>query len=117
MVLGVNTARSAVVKGGRVNVAKLRALSDRFCAADNEVGSLSGSAEWREGKAMKRSRFSEQQSAYALLRAESGGAVVDVCRPIGASRGKSRHSIWLGMRGAGIDRPFLRAVLLKRPIR
>ncbi|MDQ2735934.1 MAG: metallophosphoesterase, partial [Pseudomonadota bacterium] len=37
MVLGVNTARSAVVKGGRVNIAQLRALSDRFCAADKAI--------------------------------------------------------------------------------
>ncbi|MEO8924042.1 MAG: metallophosphoesterase [Caldimonas sp.] len=37
MVLGVNTARSAVVKGGRVNVAQLRALSERFCAADKAI--------------------------------------------------------------------------------
>ena len=32
---------------------------------------------------MKRSRFSEEQIAYALRLAESGTAVVDVCRQIG----------------------------------
>ncbi|RYE48537.1 MAG: transposase [Hyphomicrobiales bacterium] len=34
---------------------------------------------------MKRSRFSEEQIAYALRLAESGTAVVDVCRQIGVS--------------------------------
>ena len=46
---------------------------------------LSGSAEWREGEAMKRSGFSEEQIAYALRLAESGTPVVDVCRQIGVS--------------------------------
>ena len=34
---------------------------------------------------MKRSRFSEEQIAYALRLAESGTRVVDVCRQIGVS--------------------------------
>ena len=34
---------------------------------------------------MKRSRFSEEQIAYALRLAESGTAVVDVCGQIGVS--------------------------------
>lgn len=34
---------------------------------------------------MKRSRFSEEQIAYALRLAESGTSVVDVCRRIGVS--------------------------------
>lgn len=34
---------------------------------------------------MKRSRFSEEQIAYALRFAESGTPVVDVCRQIGVS--------------------------------
>ena len=34
---------------------------------------------------MKKSRFSEEQIAYALRLAESGTPVVDVCRQIGVS--------------------------------
>lgn len=34
---------------------------------------------------MKRSRFSEEQIAYALRLAESGAPVVDVCRQISVS--------------------------------
>ena len=34
---------------------------------------------------MKRSRFTEEQIAYALRLAESGTSVVDVCRQIGVS--------------------------------
>ena len=34
---------------------------------------------------MKKSRFSEEQIAYALRLAESGTLVVDVCRQIGVS--------------------------------
>ena len=34
---------------------------------------------------MKRSRFSEEQIAYALRLADSGTSVVDVCRQIGVS--------------------------------
>ena len=34
---------------------------------------------------MKRSKFSEEQIAYALRQAESGTAVADVCRQIGVS--------------------------------
>ena len=33
-----------------------------------------------EGEAMKKSRFSEEQLAYALRLAESGTSVADVCR-------------------------------------
>ncbi len=41
-----------------------------------------------EGKAIgaeKRSKFSEEQVAYALRQAESGTAVADVCRQLGVS--------------------------------
>lgn len=34
---------------------------------------------------MKKSKFSEEQVAYALRQAESGTAVADVCRQIGVS--------------------------------
>jgi putative transposase len=34
---------------------------------------------------MKRSRFSEEQVAYALRQAESGTPVADVCRQLGVS--------------------------------
>jgi len=34
---------------------------------------------------MKRSKFSEEQVAYALRQAESGTAVSDVCRQLGVS--------------------------------
>ena len=34
---------------------------------------------------MKRSKFSEEQVAYALRQAESGTAVGDVCRQVGIS--------------------------------
>ena len=34
---------------------------------------------------MKRSKFSEEQVAYALRQAESGTAVADVCRQLGVS--------------------------------
>jgi putative transposase len=34
---------------------------------------------------MKRSRYSEEQIAYALRQAESGTAVGDVCRTLGIS--------------------------------
>lgn len=44
---------------------------------------LSGGADRCEGEARKRSRFSEEQIAYALRLAESGTPVVDVCRQIG----------------------------------
>jgi len=34
---------------------------------------------------MKKSRFSEEQVAYAIRQAESGTAVADVCRQLGVS--------------------------------
>ena len=34
---------------------------------------------------MKASKFSEEQIAYALRQAESGTAVAEVCRQVGAS--------------------------------
>ena len=34
---------------------------------------------------MKKSRFTEQQIAYALRQAESGTPVADVCRQLGVS--------------------------------
>jgi putative transposase len=37
---------------------------------------------------MKRSKFSEEQVAYALRQAESGTAVADVCRQLGVSEAK-----------------------------
>jgi len=39
----------------------------------------------REGRGMKRSKFSEEQVAYALRQAEAGTAVGDVCRQLGIS--------------------------------
>ncbi|WP_332748984.1 transposase [Hydrogenophaga sp.] len=53
---------------------------------------------------MKRSRFSEEQIAYALRLAESGTPVVDVCRQIGVS--EATYYTWkkkfgdLGVTGA-----------------
>jgi putative transposase len=41
---------------------------------------------------MKRSRFSDEQIAYALRQAESGTAVTDVCRQIGIS--EATFYIW-----------------------
>ena len=46
---------------------------------------LSGIPEGAQGKAMKRSRFNEEQIAYALRLAELGTPVVDVWRQIGVS--------------------------------
>jgi putative transposase len=39
----------------------------------------------KEKRTMKRSRYSEEQIAYALRQAESGTAVGDVCRTLGIS--------------------------------
>jgi hypothetical protein len=39
---------------------------------------------------MKKSRFTEEQIAYALRLADSGSAVVDVCRQIGGGDGRFR---------------------------
>ena len=41
---------------------------------------------------MKRSKFSEEQVAYALRQAESGTAVADVCRQLGIS--EATFYIW-----------------------
>jgi putative transposase len=41
---------------------------------------------------MKKSKFSEEQVAYALRQAESGTAVADVCRQIGVS--EATFYIW-----------------------
>jgi putative transposase len=38
---------------------------------------------------MKRSRFTEEQVAYALRQAESGTGVADVCRQLGVSEATS----------------------------
>lgn len=46
---------------------------------------LSGRPKGAQGEALKRSRFSEEQIAYALRMAESGTPVVNVCRQIGMS--------------------------------
>jgi putative transposase len=50
-----------------------------------EVRLLSGMPEGAQGEARKRSRFSEEQIAYALRLTESGTPVVEVCRQIGMS--------------------------------
>ena len=50
-----------------------------------EVRLLGGMPEGALGGARKRSRFSEEQIAYALRLTESGTPVVDVCRQIGVS--------------------------------
>ena len=39
----------------------------------------------REMRTMKRSRYSDEQIAYALSQAETGTAVADVCRQLGIS--------------------------------
>ena len=41
---------------------------------------------------MKRSKFSEEQVAYALRQAESGTPVIDVCRQLGVS--EATFYIW-----------------------
>ena len=41
---------------------------------------------------MKRSRYSDEQIAYALRQAESGTAVADVCRQLGIS--EATFCIW-----------------------
>lgn len=38
-----------------------------------------------QGEVMKKSRFTEEQIIYALRLADSGTAVVDVCRQLGVS--------------------------------
>ncbi|MCT9810930.1 transposase [Acidovorax sp. Be4] len=50
-----------------------------------ELRLLSGRPKRAKGEAMKRSRFSEEQIAYALRLADSGTPVVDMCRQIGIS--------------------------------
>jgi putative transposase len=39
----------------------------------------------KETRTMKRSRYTDEQIAYALRQAESGTAVADVCRQLGIS--------------------------------
>ena len=41
---------------------------------------------------MKRSRYSDEQIAYALRQAESGTGVIDVCRQLGIS--EATFSVW-----------------------
>ena len=41
---------------------------------------------------MKRSRYSDEQLAYALRQAESGTGVADVCRQLGIS--EATFSVW-----------------------
>jgi putative transposase len=41
---------------------------------------------------MKRSKFSEEQIAYAIRRAESGTPIGDVCRQLGAS--EATFHVW-----------------------
>ena len=41
---------------------------------------------------MKRSRFSDEQIAYALRQAESGTAVADVCRQLGIA--EATYYVW-----------------------
>jgi putative transposase len=48
------------------------------------AGGFDGPSEERTGP-MKRSKFSEEQVAYALRQAESGTPVGDVCRQLGVS--------------------------------
>ena len=38
-----------------------------------------------QGEVMKKSRFTEEQIIYGLRLADSGKAVIDVCRQIGVS--------------------------------
>jgi putative transposase len=46
----------------------------------------------KEFEAMKRSRFTEVQVAYALRQAEAGTPVMDVCRSLGIS--EATFYIW-----------------------
>lgn len=41
---------------------------------------------------MKRSKFSEEQIAYALRQAESGTSVADICRQLGVS--EATYYLW-----------------------
>jgi putative transposase len=60
---------------------------------------------------MKRSKFSEEQIAYALRQAEGGVPVADVCRQIGISEATYartalvHHRRTVGQRGAYGTRP------------
>jgi putative transposase len=45
-----------------------------------------------EERSMKRSKFSEEQIAYALRQAESGTPVADVCRQLGVS--EATDDLW-----------------------
>ena len=40
----------------------------------------------KRGKAMKKSKFTESQIAFALKQAETGAAVAEVCRKLGVSQ-------------------------------
>jgi transposase-like protein len=55
---------------------------------------------------MKRSKFSEEQIAYALRQVESGTPPADVCRQVGISEAtlyvwKKKLPIWARVRCAG----------------
>lgn len=72
---------------------------------------------------MKRSKFSEEQVAYALRQVESGTAVADVCRQLGVSeatfyvwRKKYAHLGVSELRGCGNSRTKTRGSSASWPI-
>ena len=78
------------VESGVCHVRRLPRIPD---VAKLDVGLLSGSADWREGEAMERSRFSEEQIAYARAcpsRARPSSMSVGrlACRRLRITRGR-----------------------------
>ena len=69
---------------------------------------------------MKKSRFSEEQVAYALRQAESGTAVADVCRQLGVSEMRrlrqleeEHHRLKRVVADLTLDKPMLAEALRK----
>ncbi len=68
----------------RVRVGELTFPRKTATGQNQRYGCFPGPREG-QGEAMKKSRFSEEQIAYALRMADGGTSVVDVCRQIGIS--------------------------------